>query len=77
MGLTALLFSLKPSFAEFHLYYAVSAVSRLSPSLLADYPGLEAWYKLFSERKGIAEYLKSGRQKEMLNGSPSAQNAVI
>jgi hypothetical protein len=29
------------------------------------------------ERKGIKSYLESGRQKEMLNGSPAGQSALV
>ncbi|ORY87460.1 glutathione S-transferase [Leucosporidium creatinivorum] len=66
-----------PSFAEFHLYYTIYAISHLHPTLLASYPALEKWFNLMSSRPNLAAYFKSGRRKEILNGSPSGQNPCV
>ncbi|TFY64766.1 hypothetical protein EVJ58_g2389 [Rhodofomes roseus] len=66
-----------PSFAEFHLYYLLFALSHLNPALLANFPALSAWRETMSARQGIKAYETSGRRREMLNAAPTAQMRVV
>ncbi|GAA5977446.1 hypothetical protein JCM11641_000966 [Rhodosporidiobolus odoratus] len=67
----------KPSFAEFHLLYLLRVLCVLNPSILSSYPTLQAWQQRMNGRPGIKAYLESGRVKEMLNGTDTAQKAIV
>lgn len=67
----------QPSFAEYHLYYIVYAITRLHPTILSSFPLLDKWYTLMSSRSNIAAYIKSGKRKQQLNGSPSGDNPCV
>ncbi|GAA6035504.1 hypothetical protein JCM8097_000286 [Rhodosporidiobolus ruineniae] len=68
----------KPSFAEFHLLYLLYALSRLNPSLLADFPTLSGWNARMLAREGIKAYWgEKGPKFEMLNGCENGQKAIV
>jgi hypothetical protein len=53
------------------------AILHLDPNLLDQFPLLAKWQATMKERKGLKAYFASGRQREMLNGSPSGQKPVV
>jgi len=67
----------QPSFPEFTLFYNVFAMLVLQPSALSSFPLLSKWYHdRMSNRKGIKEYLESGRKPAQLNYLKTAEGKI-